>query len=177
MKNKNYHLREIVKGDIEAIHKGLSNPEVTKYYDVHFETIQETKEQMEWYEQLKKEGTGIWWGIVGNKDQQFVGAAGFNNLDATHQKAEIGMWLNKEFWGLGILQQTMPLLFEYGFTILKLNRIEAFVQAENIKCKKALAKIDFLPEGTMRECEVKNGKKIDLDIYAILKTDWLISCE
>ena len=172
MNTKNYYLKEIEDSDIENIHKGLSNPEITKYYDVHYPTLAATKVQMEWYKKLKKEGTGIWWGIYGKTDNLFRGAAGFNNLEKQHQKAEIGLWLLKEHWGKGILKEVMPKLFEMGFTKLSLNRIEGFVVNDNQKCKSALEKINFTYEGTMRECEVKNGQKIDVDIYSILKSDW-----
>jgi len=40
------------------------------------------------------------------------------------------------------------------------------VETENINCKKAMAKLDFNHEGTMEDCELKNGKYISLDIYA-----------
>lgn len=172
MKTENYYLKEVESSDIENIHKGLSNPEITKYYDVHFDTLEDTKEQMEWYSNLKKEGTGIWWGIYARNDNQFLGAGGFNNLDKQHKKAEIGLWLLKEHWGKGILKEVMPKLFEQGFTKLNLNRIEGFVLNDNSKCKSALEKINFTYEGTMRECEIKNGKKLNVDLYSILKRDW-----
>ena len=173
MKTDNYYLREIESADISYIHKGLSNPEITKFYDVHFASLEETKIQMNWYENLKKEGTGIWWGIFGINDNEFRGACGFNNLEAEHKKAEIGLWLLKEFWGNGILREMMPLLFKEGFEKLNLNRIEGYVVSENKKCKSALHKINFKYEGTMRECEMKNGKFISVDIYSVLKSDWI----
>ncbi len=172
MKTDNYILREIEDSDIKNIHKGLSNPDITKYYDVHFSTLEDTKEQMEWYRNLKKNGTGIWLGIYTSADNEFCGAGGFNNLDSKHKKAEIGFWLLKDYWGKGILNEVMPKLFEIGFTDLDLNRIEGLVVSDNTKCKRALEKINFTYEGTMRESEVKNGQKISVDIYAILKSEW-----
>lgn len=172
MTTKNFTLKEIEDKDIKAVYKGLSNPEITKYYDVHFSTLEETKEQMEWYKNLRVEGTGIWWGIY-DSNNQFCGAGGFNSLDKTHQKAEIGLWLYKSFWGKGILKEVMPALFNYGFTNLNLNRIEGFVVSDNAKCKRALEKINFYHEGTMRECEIKNGEKINVAIYSILKSEWM----
>lgn len=172
MKTEKYFLKEIESSDIHNIHKGLSDPEITKYYDVHFETLEATKEQMDWYSKLKSDGTGIWWGIYGIADEEFKGAGGFNNLEKQHKKAEIGMWLLKEHWGKGILKEIMPKLFEAGFAGLGLNRIEGFVVNENTKCKSALEKINFTYEGTMRECEIKNGEKINVDVYAILKSEW-----
>ena len=172
MEVKKYWLREIEPTDIENIHKGLSNPEITKYYDVHFSTLEETEQQMQWYQNLRSEGTGIWWGIYDKESKVFCGAGGFNDLDKKHKKAEIGFWLLKDFWGKGILKEVMPKLFELGFTVLNLNRIEGFVISENTKCKKALEKIDFKYEGTMRECEIKNGEAISIDLYSVLKNEW-----
>lgn len=169
----NYYLKELESSDIEYIYKGLSNPEITKYYDVHFPTLEATKVQMEWYRNLKKDGTGIWWGIYDQTDDQFCGAGGFNDIEKRHGKAEIGFWLLTEYWGKGLLKEVMPKLFEIGFSKLNLNRIEGFVLADNEKCKNALKKINFTYEGTMRESEIKNGKKIDIAIYAILKRDWM----
>jgi len=126
---------------------------------------------MQWYADLKKNKTGIWWGIYDIEENQFYGAAGFNNLDKKHRKAEIVFWLLKEHWAKGIMKQLMPKLFEYGFISLDLNRIEGYVVSENLKCKKTLKKVNFSYEGTMRECEIKNGKKINLDLYSILKNE------
>ena len=172
LKTSNFYLKEIEPTDIVNIHKGLSNPEITKYYDVHFSTLEETKTQMDWYRKLKEDGTDIWWGIYGSGDHHFRGACGFNNLEEKHKKAEIGLWLLKEYWGNGILKEVMPILFKQGFENLDLNRIEGYVSSENNKCKRALEKINFEYEGTMRECEIKNGELLSVDIYAIVKKDW-----
>ncbi len=173
MKTNKYYLREIESQDINNIHKGLSDPAITKYYDVHFSTLEETKEQMKWYRDLRENGTGLWWGIYGCNDDNFRGACGFNNLERQHHKAEIGLWLLKEYWGNGILKEVMPVLFNAGFNTMGLNRIEGYVVSDNHKCKRALEKINFTYEGTMRECEVKNGELISVDIYSILKKDCL----
>lgn len=172
MKTNRFFLREIEKKDITFIHRGLSDRRVTKHYAVHFPTLEDTREQMDWYADLKKDGTGIWWGIFSEESGEFCGAGGYNDLNRDHKKAEIGFWLYPEFWGKGILAEIMPLLFQKAFDDLGLNRIEGFVESRNIKCKKALEKINFNYEGTLRECEIKDGQYLDVDIYAILKRDW-----
>ena len=173
LRTNKYYLKEIESTDIENIYKGLSNTEVTQYYDVHYSTLEETKIQMDWYRNIKEANTGIWWGIYGIDDNRFRGACGFNNLEAKHKKAEIGLWILKEYWGNGILKEVMPNLFRQGFEKLDLNRIEGYVLSNNEKCKKALKKVNFKYEGTMRECEIKNGELINIDIYAVLKSDWM----
>jgi [ribosomal protein S5]-alanine N-acetyltransferase len=66
------------------------------------------------------------------------------------------------------MTETIPLICHYGFNKLGLHRIEGIVETENQNCKKALAKLQFRYEGTMNDCEIKNGKYISLDIYSKL---------
>jgi [ribosomal protein S5]-alanine N-acetyltransferase len=120
---------------------------------------------------LEKEGIGIWWAVCSLDNKTFYGAGGLNNLSKEHKKAEIGFWLLTDYWGQGILKEAMPLICEYGFNKLSLHRIEGFVETDNLNCKKAIVKLEFKHEGTMRDCEIKNGKFVSVDIYSKLKTD------
>lgn len=161
-------LRQFTDSDLENVYKGLSNPEIIKYYGVSYTTLEETKEQMRFFADLEKKGTGIWWAICSLDQRIFYGAGGLNSLSKEHKKAEIGFWLLKEHWGKGIMREAMPLITEYGFSKLHLHRIEGIVESENMACKRAIGKLGFEYEGTMRECEIKNGAFISLDIYAKL---------
>ena len=164
-------LRRIVDSDIDNIFKGLSHPDIIKYYGVNFQTLEATKEQMTFYADLENNGTGIWWAICSLDNKTFYGAGGLNSLSIEHKKAEIGFWLLTDFWGQGIMKEAMPLICNYGFDKLGLHRIEGFVETKNGNCKTAMAKLDFQLEGTMKDCEIKNGKFISLDIYAKIKND------
>ena len=164
-------LRQFADNDLENVFKGLSHPDVIKYYGVSFQRLESTKEQMTFFADLEKNETGIWWAVCSLDNQTFYGAGGLNSLNKEHKKAEIGFWLISDFWGDGIMKEAMPLICSYGFDNLELHRIEGFVESENKNCKNAMAKLDFQHEGTMKECEIKNGKYISLDIYAKVKTN------
>jgi len=168
LETERVYIRPIKATDLENIYKGLSHPDIIKYYGINFDSLEATKEQMTWFADLEKNGTGIWWAVCSKKNDTFLGAGGFNDLNKENKKAEIGFWLLPENWGQGIMTETMPLLFKYAFEILELHRIEGFVETKNSNCKNALAKLRFKHEGTMHDCEIKNGKFISLDIYAIL---------
>lgn len=161
-------LRQFVETDLEKIFKGLSHPDIIRYYGISFDNLDSAKEQMEWFAELEKNKTGIWWAVCSIDNKVFYGAGGLNSLSKKHKKAEIGFWLLPDFWCKGIMTEAMPLIFNYGFDNLGLHRIEGFVETENINCKKAMSKLHFDHEGTMKDCEMKNGKYISLDIYAKL---------
>ncbi|OXA99944.1 GNAT family N-acetyltransferase [Flavobacterium plurextorum] len=169
IKTERLLLRQFADSDLENVFKGLSHPEVIKYYGVSFQTLEATKEQMLFFADLEKNETGIWFAICSADNKIFYGAGGLNNLSKEHKKAEIGFWLISNFWGQGIMKEAMPLICNYGFDNLELHRIEGFVESENMNCKNAMAKLDFQYEGTMKDCEIKNNKFISLDIYAKIK--------
>lgn len=169
IKTERLLLRQFEENDLQNVFKGLSNPDVIKYYGISFDSLEATKEQMDWFAQLEKSETGIWWAVCSLDNKTFYGAGGLNNLNKEYKKAEIGFWLLTDFWGQGIMTEAMPIIYNYGFNNLGIHRIEGFVDSDNINCKKAMAKLDFQYEGTMRDCEMKNGKFISLDIYAAIK--------
>lgn len=158
-------LRQILKEDQEQIFKGLSHPEVIKFYGVNYHTFEETLEQMKWYENLEKSGSGIWWAIT-SETEGFMGAIGFNDLNKEHRKAELGYWLMPRFWKKGYLTEAAGEVLIYGFRDLKLHRIEAYVESKNIASAITLKKLKFHHEGRMVDSEFKNGKFISVDIFA-----------
>lgn len=159
-------LRQIVATDINNIFKGLSHPDIIKYYGIHFESLEATNEQMTWFADLEKNKNGIWWAICSKSDGEFLGAGGLNDLSMENKKAEIGFWLYPENWGKGYMTEAMPLILNHAFETIGLHRIEGFVETENTNCKNALAKLNFTLEGTMVDCEIKNGEFISLNIYS-----------
>ncbi len=171
IKTDRFLLRQFDERDLENVYKGLSDPEIIKYYGVSYKSPEETKAQMRFFSDLEKDGTGIWWAICSLDNKVFYGAGGLNSLSKEHKKAEIGFWLLTEFWRQGIMTDVIPIICKYGFDNLGLHRIEGLVESENLNCKNAMKKLDFDHEGTMKDCEIKNGKFISLDIYARLKNE------
>ncbi|MBP0904395.1 GNAT family N-acetyltransferase [Mariniflexile gromovii] len=161
-------LRQFIESDLENVFKGLSHPEVIKYYGISFKTLEESKQQMAWFFNLEKSEKGIWWAVCSKTTGEFLGAGGLNDLCKINKKAEIGFWLLPENWGKGFITEIIPLICNYAFNSIGLNRLEAFVESENTNCKKVLAKLNFTLEDTMKDCEIKNDQRISLDIYSKL---------
>ena len=162
----NLDLRQIVDSDLGQIFKGLSHPDIKKYYGISFDSLEATKEQMTWFADLEQQDKGIWWAVCSIISGEFIGAIGLNDLNKVHKKAEIGFWLLPVHWGKGILAEIMTPVTNYAFKDLGLHRLEAYVETKNMNCKKALSKQKFSFEGTMIDYEVKNGNFVSMDIYA-----------
>ena len=140
IKTERLLLRQFIAIDLENVYKGLSDPEILKYYGVSYKTLEDTKAQMQFFVDLEKEGTGIWWAVCSLDNKTFYGAGGLNSLNKVHKKAEIGFWLLTEFWGQGIMTEVMPIICNYGFDNLELHRIEGLVETDNLNCKNVMKK-------------------------------------
>jgi [ribosomal protein S5]-alanine N-acetyltransferase len=163
----NYRLRQIVPQDQQFIFQGLSHPQVIRYYGVRYETFETAKAQMDWYESLWRNKTGIWW-IIAYKEEQPLGACGFNYYNSIHQKIELGFWLLPEHQGKGIMKEVLPVIINYIFTNWQVHRIEALVEEGNDASTGLLERSGFTREGLMRDCEIKDGRFISLIMLSLI---------
>lgn len=110
IRNSRLLLRQFSDKDIESVYRGLSHPEVTRYYGVSYDSLEATKEQMEWFAKIEREESGIWWVICSADDGEFMGGCGLNNLSKNHKRAEIGFWLLPTFWNQGVVSEAVPIV-------------------------------------------------------------------
>lgn len=80
--------------------------------------------------------------------------------------AELGYWLGEEYWGRGIATCAVQAMTAYGFESLGLARIFATPMAWNPASCRVLEKAGYEKEGVMRNACVKDGKIVDMILYA-----------
>ena len=79
--------RQFTDADLEHVFRGLSHPDVIKYYGVNYDSLEATKAQMKFFADLEKEGTGIWWAVCSPDNATFYGAGGLDSFHHQHRKA------------------------------------------------------------------------------------------
>ena len=161
-------LNRIEASDHVNIFKGLSNPEVIKYYGVNYSSFEETQEQMNWYSNLEKSNSGMWLAIRMKDTGEFCGAIGISDYQKEHRKAELGFWLLPKYWKKGFLQESAKEVIDYLFNEQHLHRLEAFIEAENQNSSKTLQNLGFNHEGRMVDAEIKNDQYISVDLFALI---------
>ena len=76
-----------------------------------------------------------------------------------------------EFWGKGFATEVGKALVKFGFKELKLHKVEAGVQTENIRSIKVLEKLGMTREGLRRKILPIRGIWKDNYHYAIVEDD------
>ena len=106
---------------------------------------------------------------------EFSGLAGFKDMDWINHKAEIGYWLAEKAQGKGIMTRTVKKMIDFGFRNMNFNRIQIKVAAGNFKSSAIPKRLHLLYEGTERNGEFHTDKYFDLEVFSILKHEWIKS--
>ena len=100
-------------------------------------------------------------------DDKVIGSIGaFRQTNIHGRAAELGYYIAEEYWGKGIMTEAVKQLCEYMFSHTDVIRIYAEPFAHNIGSQRVLEKAGFQYEGTLRSNAVKNGKVLDMKMYA-----------
>jgi [ribosomal protein S5]-alanine N-acetyltransferase len=89
------------------------------------------------------------------------------------QRAELGYWLGVDAWGHGFATEAASALVDFGFSDLALARIYAQVLEGNAASCRVLDKLGMIHEG-LRRRHVRKGKRlVDVDLYGMLREEWV----
>ncbi len=172
LQTQRLHLRQMKESDSLSMFKIWSDPNVTKFMNIsNFTDENQAKDMIHFLNELAQNNKALRFTIIEKDSNQIIGSCGYNSLDFENSKTEIGYDISKSFWGKEYAPEAISALLDYAFTHLKLNRVEAKVEPENVNSIKVLQKLQFTFEGTLRKSEISAGKLIDLNIYSKLITD------
>ena len=175
LETERFVLRQITQNNSVDIFKYFSLDEVTRFYDVEsFTNIKQAEELIQRWNERFERSQAIRWGITLKSLNRVIGTCGFHGWKKNHYKAEIGYELAPEYWRQGFMTEAIEKIIEYGFNDLGLNRIEAFVEPENVGSRTVLEKVGFREEGLLKEHYFWRNRFVDNVIYAFLKKDYKV---
>lgn len=103
-------------------------------------------------------------------DDRVIGSIGAFRQGNIHSRtAELGYYIAEEHWGKGVMTCAVKQLCEYIFSKTDIIRIFAEPFAYNAGSCRVLEKAGFQFEGVLRANAVKNGRVIDMRMYALVR--------
>jgi ribosomal-protein-alanine N-acetyltransferase len=101
-----------------------------------------------------------------------IGAIGLIG-DSANESAELGYWIGKTYWNKGYCTEAARAMMRYGFEQLNLNRIHAFYMTKNPASGRIMQKTSMTFEGTLRKCIKKGDVFEDVNVYSLLRSEYL----
>ena len=102
---------------------------------------------------------------------KLVGTAGFNSINHSLGKAEIGYWLIESVQGLGIMTQVCEHLIDMAFNELDMLKVQLSAAEHNAPSRKVAERLGMSLEGVITRAENLNGRIVDHAIYGLLKNN------
>lgn len=167
-------LRKIGMDDLADYYRFTGDPEVTKY--MHFQThrdLSEAAASIEKWAARYATGRSYHWGIVLQETGQLMGMIDLLRFDEENSTCQFAYMLGKEFWGRGYMTEALRAVVDFGFSRLKLQRIEADYMAENGGSGAVMRKAGLTCLGMTPGKIEKNGIRHDAVSYAITRQEWL----
>ena len=105
-------------------------------------------------------------------NNKIVGRIGFVHLAKSHNRGEIGYWLDKRAGGHGIMTEAFKLIEKLAFTEWGFNRIELKIDPENEKSLGVAKRMGFIQEGVLRGEHFNNGEYRDSIMFSKMKSEY-----
>lgn len=166
-------IRLLAPSDRAALFDIFSHPEVMRYWSsppwtdlARAETmIRNTREGYE-------AGDYLQLGLERTADHTLMGTCTLFEINHQCRRAEIGYAMGRPYWGQGYMHEALQRWVQYAFEDLNLNRLEADIDPRNAASAKALQRLGFQKEGTMRERWIVGDEVSDTEFYGLLRHDW-----
>mgnify|MGYP001951790289 FL=1 len=175
------HLRTFVEKDAKDLAKLMQK---NKYFWATYEPLHDAAfytEEAQYRKivegiHLQRSNREYSFGIFTKNEEQLIGHISLYAIKRLpYSSAFIGYSIDEQFTRQGIATEAVKEVVQFGFNVLNLHRIEAYVSPKNIASIKVLEKSNFKREGLLRELLYINGSWEDHYIYALLQGEYFRS--
>lgn len=144
LETKRLFFRELITSDAEVMYELDSNPEVHKYLGGNPVTSigQVEAAITNIREQYEKNGIGRWAAIL-KETGEFIGWAGLkleSDVNGHAQYYDLGYRFIQRYWDKGYASEASKAFVDYGFDVMKLEKICAYADADNAASRRVLEK-------------------------------------
>lgn len=163
-------LREILPDDALTIQRIRSNPQILEFMDrAPLESISAAEAFIRTLSENFQAGKSVYWGLALKSTGELIGTGGFHRWESVTGEAEIACELLPQFWRRGFISQALRKMLDFGFRWMRLCKIVANVNPQNIASRRVLEKFAFRQVACLKENFYFNGNYLDTAVYWQLK--------
>lgn len=124
-------------------------------------------------EKLGEAHDSIYFGIRKVEDGALIGTVDFCDIEWNNQCAWLGIGIGERTeWDKGYGTEALQLALRYAFAELNFHRLSLTVIATNERAIALYEGAGFKREGAFREFGLRDGRRYDLLLYGILRSEW-----
>jgi len=167
------YLRSPERSDIPIFVRWFNDAELTSFLSMRAPMSVPMEES--WFDNMvKSQGVDNYhFTICLLPDDRPVGTCNLFHVDKVNGSAGIGISIGeKSLWDQGLGTDAMLALLDFGFGMLRLERMWLEVYDFNARARRSYEKCGFVLEGVQRHAMYKRGRFIDVHLMSILRNEW-----
>jgi ribosomal-protein-serine acetyltransferase len=110
---------------------------------------------------------GIW------LDGTLVGGCMYPNFEARNRNCEIGVWTEPAGQGRGLVTLAVRVLLDHALIERRMMRAEWHCDPRNERSSAVAKRVGMVLEGTLRSAYVYNGERQDMQIWSLMRNEWI----
>lgn len=166
-------LRRITMRDAQDIFSYSCDPEVARHvlWDAH-RSIFDTRSYIKFILRQYREAQPSSYGIVLKATGHVIGTIGFMAYSQENSTVEVGYSLARSAWNQGYMTEALRAVLRLSFEEMRIHRVEAQHEVDNPASGAVMRKCGMRHEGTLRGRIFNKGHFSDVELYAMLRSDW-----
>jgi ribosomal-protein-alanine N-acetyltransferase len=167
-------VRLVIESDLPALLEVNSSEEVTAL--LPYATWSSMADAEAWLHRMRGiEATGLAFQfvVVLKSTGKAIGTCLLFRFEEGSARAELGYALGRAHWGQGLMHEALAGLLGSAFGTMGLRRLEAEVDTRNGSSARLLQRLGFTKEGLLRQRWVTKGEAKDVEMYGLLRNEWL----
>jgi len=158
--------------DARRLFELASDAEVTRFFSWGpYEAEEEALAWLRTLPQRRDDGVALELAIV-DADDWVIGITAVLEVSSRDRRAVVGTWLGQAYWGTGANSESKALIARLVFEELRMERLGAWADVRNPRSQRALERLGFVPEGTLRAFHRHGDERRDVLAYSLLRDEW-----
>ena len=167
-------LRAARMTDARDMYAYSQDPEVARHvlWEAHA-SIHQTRNYLRYILRQYRAGAPGTFVIELTGERRVIGTIGLMWMQRENRSAEVGYSLSRQYWNQGMMTEALEEILRFCFETLRLNRVEAQYEIDNPASGAVMRHAGMRREGMLRQRVYNKGRYVDVELYAILRDDYL----
>lgn len=157
--------------DAQALFHLASDPDVTRWFSWRYERVEDAAAWIAGREATRESGAWLEF-VVEHAELGVTGVTALTEPSRRDRRAVTGSWFGKEHWGTGINAESKALLARIAFDACGCERLGSYANIANGRSRRALEKVGFVHEGTLRRYHRHGEQYLDVDVFSLLRDEF-----
>lgn len=149
-----------------ALYTVYSHPEAMHYWNTPCHaSVDATRTMIEDMSHAR----ACWWAIRHQEDSRVIGAVGYLGNQGP---PGMGYILHPAYWRQGIMREAVRAALDFGFDQLGLDRVELWINDDNLPSQRLAEQIGFTRRGRFRQKYDHYESSHEKLVYGLLRAEW-----